>query len=214
MNEYQPLSADQRRQLAAQGCTADDWDRILVTEDFSPARIAHCGFGGEVRIAGEVTLRNVGTLANCDIRRGARIEQTAVVETVGRSSFGCGTPVAVIDFRRWGFGWGDSGIEEEIPQTGNDAIDRPIEEYVAECEELFDRYVTLDYWKNITLKQYQYVPEQMAEVIRLVNPDYRGAMPHLTTASYQCSPLPKTPRAAFLWNTARAATRRSSSTAT
>ena len=62
----------------------------------------------------------------------------------------------------------------------------------AECEELFDRYVTLDYWKNITLKQYQYVPEQMAEVIRLVNPDYRGAMPHLTTASYQCSPLPKT----------------------
>ena len=97
MNEYQPLSADQRRQLAAQGCTADDWDRILVTEDFSPACIAHCGFGGEVRIAGEVTLRNVGTLANCDIRRGARIEQTAVVETVGRSSFGCGTPVAVIN---------------------------------------------------------------------------------------------------------------------
>ena len=51
-----------------------------------------------------------------------------------------GTPVAVIDFRRWGFGWGDSGIEEEIPQTGNDAIDRPIEEYVAECEELFWEY--------------------------------------------------------------------------
>lgn len=62
----------------------------------------------------------------------------------------------------------------------------------AECEELFDRYVSLDHWKNITLKQYQYVPEQMAELIRLVNPDYRGAMPHLTTDNYQCSPPPKT----------------------
>ena len=62
----------------------------------------------------------------------------------------------------------------------------------AECEELFDRYVSLDHRKNITLKQYQYVPEQMAELIRLVNPDYRGAMPHLTTDNYRCSPPPKT----------------------
>lgn len=97
MNEYQPLTADQRRQLAAQGCTAEDWSRIAVTGDFSTEHIAHVGFGGEVRIAGEVTLRNVGTIANCDIRHGARIEQTAIVETVGRSSFGCGTPVAVIN---------------------------------------------------------------------------------------------------------------------
>ncbi len=97
MNEYKPLSDDQRRQLIAQGCTADDWSRIAVTEDFSPARIANCSFGGDLLIAGEVTLRNVGTIANCDIRRGARIEQTAIVETVGRSSFGCGIPVAVIN---------------------------------------------------------------------------------------------------------------------
>lgn len=62
----------------------------------------------------------------------------------------------------------------------------------AECEELFDQYVTLEYWRNITLKQYQYVPEQMAELIRLVNPVYRGAMPHLTTDNYQCTPPPKT----------------------
>lgn len=57
----------------------------------------------------------------------------------------------------------------------------------AECEELFTEYVPLDYWKNVTLKKYQFVAEQMGEVLRLVNPDYRGAMPQLDESNYHCS---------------------------
>lgn len=56
-----------------------------------------------------------------------------------------------------------------------------------ECEDLFTRYVPLEYWKNVTLKKYRYVSEQMAEVIRLVNPDFRGAPPKLTESNYCCT---------------------------
>ena len=32
-----------------------------------------------------------------------------------------------------------------------------------ECRELFTKYVTLDHWKNVTLKKYRFVAEQMSE---------------------------------------------------
>lgn len=56
-----------------------------------------------------------------------------------------------------------------------------------ECNEIFTKWVSLDYWKNVTLKKYRYVAEQMAEVIRLVNPDYRGGMPRLSPENYRCT---------------------------
>lgn len=56
-----------------------------------------------------------------------------------------------------------------------------------ECKELFTKYVPLDYWKNVTLKKYQFVAEQMGEVIRLVNPDFTGTMPQLDESCYHCT---------------------------
>ncbi|MBE6368024.1 MAG: hypothetical protein E7052_08990 [Lentisphaerae bacterium] len=55
-----------------------------------------------------------------------------------------------------------------------------------ECRELFTKYVTLDHWKNVTLKKYRFVSEQMSEVIRLINPDYRGMPPRLNEDNYRC----------------------------
>ena len=37
-----------------------------------------------------------------------------------------GSAVSAIDFRRWGFGWGDSEIRVEYPETGDDDADHPV----------------------------------------------------------------------------------------
>lgn len=80
-----------------QGCIADDWNMVEVCGDFSTDNIAYCGFRGTVLLEGNITLRNVGTLRGCDIRNGACISNTSVVECTGRSSFGNGVPVAAVN---------------------------------------------------------------------------------------------------------------------
>lgn len=55
----------------------------------------------------------------------------------------------------------------------------------AECREVFTRWVSLDRWKSETLMRRSLVSQQMAEVIRLVSPDYEGAAPHLSAENYR-----------------------------
>lgn len=58
----------------------------------------------------------------------------------------------------------------------------------AMCAEVFDKWVSLDYWENMTLKKRRFVPNQYAELIRLVNPDFEGGPARLTEANYRCVP--------------------------
>ena len=58
----------------------------------------------------------------------------------------------------------------------------------AMCAEVFDKWVSLDYWENVTLKKHRFVPNQYAELIRLVDPDFEGGPARLTEANYQCVP--------------------------
>ena len=62
-----------------------------------------------------------------------------------------------------------------------------------ECEKLFDKWVPLDYWKNVTLKRWPLVPNQFAELIRLVNPDYAGGPPSLSFENFRCEPPENAP---------------------
>lgn len=81
------------------GCMADDWNNILVTEDgFSPEHIRRCRFKGEVRIGANVTIKDVTSfICNYEIGDNVKIVNTGILETKGVSSFGNGVEVATIN---------------------------------------------------------------------------------------------------------------------
>jgi len=56
------------------------------------------------------------------------------------------------------------------------------------CMANFDKYVTQEYWDNVTLKKYRTVCGQMAEPIRLVDPDFSFVFPTLTPETYHLEP--------------------------
>ena len=58
------------------------------------------------------------------------------------------------------------------------------------CEENFDKWVSQEYWDNVTLKKYRTVCEQMAEPIRLVDPDFNFVDPTLTPETYRLEAYP------------------------
>lgn len=113
--------------LTAQGCSAEDWDNVTVAENFDTSRIWNVRMSGRVRIgemSGEFTLaggvrkpsgiRNA-TLHNVTVGDGCRIENVknyianyviadrVFIENVdcmivdGRSTFGNGTEVSVLN---------------------------------------------------------------------------------------------------------------------
>ncbi len=54
-----------------------------------------------------------------------------------------GNAIAAVDFRSWGFGWGDSQLNVTYPQTGDDDVDKTISDYIDECVDEFLRYLGL-----------------------------------------------------------------------
>lgn len=64
---------------------------------------------------------------------------------------------------------------------GMEEVYRPAKE----CDEVFDRWVPLDYWRSVTLKRYQYASQQMAELIRLVSPEFAGDVVRLSRENYR-----------------------------
>jgi len=52
------------------------------------------------------------------------------------------------------------------------------------CKKEFDKWVPLDYWNNVTLKVRKTVASQMAETLRLVNPEYDIVHPVLTKLDF------------------------------
>ncbi len=58
------------------------------------------------------------------------------------------------------------------------------------CEKHFDHWVSQEYWDNITLKKYRTVCEQMAEPVRLVDPEFNYVYPTLTPETYRLEPYP------------------------
>lgn len=97
MNEYRKLTCEERRVLAQHNCYAEDWDAIEVTGDFDTSAIRNCGFRGNIRIAGKVSLANIGVLAGYEIGEGAVIENTAIMEAEEGAAFGNGVRAAVIN---------------------------------------------------------------------------------------------------------------------
>ncbi len=69
MNEYRKLNRTEINQLQNQGCTASDWDQILVGDVFIPENIRNVNFSGNIRIgdnSGTIDFKG-GIIRNCGI---------------------------------------------------------------------------------------------------------------------------------------------------
>jgi len=125
--EYHPLSDEQINQLKNQGCSCDDWSKVLVARDFNAEQVTSTHFSGQIRLGifekqvsfygdlkkpagiGNATLHNckVGNnvyinhvknyIANYIIEDDAVIDNIDLLAVEGESCFGNGTEVAVIN---------------------------------------------------------------------------------------------------------------------
>ena len=121
------LTEDEILQLKSQSCLADDWGKVFVAEDFTTEYVHHTRFSGEVKLgvfqsdftlpggikkhAGlrHVTLHNVTVgdnccieniqnyIANYEIGDNAFIENVDIILVDGRTTFGNGVEVAVLN---------------------------------------------------------------------------------------------------------------------
>ena len=48
--EYRQLTAQEIERLKSQGCSAEDWDRVLVAEGFNPKYVRFSRFSGDIRL--------------------------------------------------------------------------------------------------------------------------------------------------------------------
>jgi carbonic anhydrase/acetyltransferase-like protein (isoleucine patch superfamily) len=124
---YRNLSIGEIRGLEAAGCRSNSWESVFVREPFNAERIHNVTFSGTVKlglfngvarercglpllhgirnahihnctIADNVTIADItGFIANYDIGEGVVIRNCGHVSTEGRTSFGNGTRVAVLN---------------------------------------------------------------------------------------------------------------------
>ena len=123
---HRSLTESEVRQLEAQGCWAQDWARVLVTDPFRPERIIATRFSGDVRLGrctGSVSLpgglaqpcgsyrahlhqstvgddcllAGVGLLANYHVADHVVIENVAAIRVNGETTFGNGVEIDVLN---------------------------------------------------------------------------------------------------------------------
>ncbi|MHC4628917.1 MAG: DUF4954 family protein, partial [Planctomycetota bacterium] len=127
LQQHRPISDEQINQLVAQGCTSDDWSKVLVAPGFSAETVRSTRFSGEVKLGifekqvsffGGVTAPtgiSDATIHNCTVGDNVYIsrvrnhianyviEDDAVIDNIdllaveGESSFGNGLEVAVVN---------------------------------------------------------------------------------------------------------------------
>ena len=125
--DYRRLTESEIARLVSAGCSAEDWGAIEVADGFDASRVAGTTFSGRCRLgrfAGEfkfpggvrkpsgiynATLHNVSVgddarvanvrsyIANYDIGAGAHVGNVDKIYVEGRSSFGNGVEVAVLN---------------------------------------------------------------------------------------------------------------------
>ena len=127
MEKYRKLTEKEIAILQAQMCTASDWNDVEVAEGFTPEYVYYTRFSGKVRLGRfrkvfempggirkhsglyHTTLHNVTVeddccienvknyIANYEIGHDSFIENVDIILTDGRSSFGNGVEVSVLN---------------------------------------------------------------------------------------------------------------------
>ena len=124
---YRKLKTEEIEILRDNGCIADDWSNLEVSEGFNPAYVRYATFSGQVRLGcfeksftlpggiqrhsgiNDASLHNVtvgdnccisgvhGYIANYDISDDTLIENVGSIITEGETSFGNGVKVSVLN---------------------------------------------------------------------------------------------------------------------
>ena len=95
---YRKLNDREIAVLTGNRCSAEDWNRVEVSEGFTPETIRNCAFRGTVKIGDHVTISHIhDCIANYVIGDGVVIKNTESLITRGESAFGNGTRVAVLN---------------------------------------------------------------------------------------------------------------------
>ncbi|RJP72968.1 MAG: DUF4954 family protein [Ignavibacteriales bacterium] len=123
---YRNISEPEISSLKNQGCTCSDWSKVNVTENFIPANIKNVLFGGEIKlgsfektihlpggieipsgiynsslhnctVGNDVYISNVSSIANYEIEKDAVIENVQSVVVNGKSSFGNGVELEILN---------------------------------------------------------------------------------------------------------------------
>lgn len=115
--------------------TEESFSIRLVLFETSDVSSPRRGKRGSVRALTAVPLGLVAAIIslNCMPATVSALEDVPVL----------GAAVSAVDFRNWGFGWGDSELDVTYPQTGNETIDKTIEDYIDACVDEFMTYYGL-----------------------------------------------------------------------
>ena len=96
MDGYRLTSATEREALLLRGCYAEEWDRVLVSEDFSIEQLRSVRFEGRVTIGSKTRISD-STISNYHIGCNCIIDDVLRMECRKESSFGEGVSVAAVN---------------------------------------------------------------------------------------------------------------------
>lgn len=128
------LTTEEIKRLEQQGCSAEDWTKVLVDENFSTDHVRHTHFEGLVEIGGDVSISHVGLIKNIVIE--GKVEICRVNEIT------CDK-------------WIDTSLAREGITVGNEAGEPNIHFTLSPNEQLD--------WLNAHYPQYPHVDEFLLE---------------------------------------------------
>ena len=96
MTPFRKLTSAETAALEALGNSAEDWSKVLVSEDFKPFQLLQSHLEGDVEIAAEARIVR-SRVANYRIGTGSLVEGVTALECRRRSAFGNGTGVATMN---------------------------------------------------------------------------------------------------------------------
>ena len=96
-SKYQPLTKDQIQALKANRCHCNDWSKISAVDGLDPAKITNITFAGQVKLGKNIQLTNINLVENYHIEDDVFIENVNTLVTHGKSSFGNGLEINVLD---------------------------------------------------------------------------------------------------------------------
>ncbi len=94
--ELRAITPHEQQELLTRGCFAEQWDKIKVSNCFSPKQLSASRFCGEVEIHAGAQIDN-STVKNYSIGQGVIIDRVNLLECTERSSFGNGVEVAALN---------------------------------------------------------------------------------------------------------------------
>jgi len=94
---YIKITGKEIANLKNNGCTAEDWNKINVTEKFQSDLIRNVNFIGEIFIRDNCRIQDVKNLANYLIEDNVVLENIASLTVEGETTFGNGIKISVLN---------------------------------------------------------------------------------------------------------------------